>query len=104
MKKSLTLFAIFVVLVVLALPVWAAIPATPVMTLYKFNGALDIPYYGVESFRRSGASSPAGTLTQGTSVIPCLVLSNGRPLTDSKGTPYVGFQIVVDSRRADRSA
>ncbi|MEZ5583176.1 MAG: hypothetical protein R3F37_10805 [Candidatus Competibacteraceae bacterium] len=99
MKKSLTLFSIFVVLAVLTFPGWAAIPATPVMTLYKFNGDLDIPYYSVESFVRSGASSPAGSLAQGTSVIPCLVLSNGRPLTDSNGTPYVGFQIVVDSRR-----
>ena len=79
---------------------WAGIPATPVMTLYKFNGALDVPYYEIESFRKRGPSSPAGTLAQGTSLIPCLVIRGGKPLTDSKGTPYVGFDIVVDSRKA----
>ena len=79
---------------------WAGIPATPVMTLYKFNGALDVPYYEIESFRKRGPSSPAGTLAQGTSLIPCLVIRGGKPLTDRKGTPYVGFDIVVDSRKA----
>jgi hypothetical protein len=78
----------------------AAIPATPVMTLYQFNGKLDVPYYEIESFRKRGASSPAGSLAQGTSLIPCLVIRNGKPLTDSKGTPYVGFDIVVDARKA----
>ena len=75
----------------------AAIPATPVMTLYKFNGPLQVPTY------RIGANGPgprAGSLTQGTSVIPCLVIQNGRALTDAKGTPYVGFEIVVDSTKA----
>jgi hypothetical protein len=80
----------------------AAIPAAPVMTLYKFNGPLTVPTY------RIGANGPgpqAGSLTQGTAVIPCLVVQNGRALTDSKGTPYVGFEIVVDSARAsDQSA
>ena len=80
--------------------VWAGIPATPVMTLYQFNGPLEIPYYDLDSFLRSGSSSPAGTLTQGTSVIPCLVVLDGKALTDEKGTPYVGFQVVVDSRAA----
>lgn len=79
---------------------WADIPATPVMTLYKFNGKRDLPYYAVESFRNQGPSSPAGTLAQGTSLIPCLVIRDGKPLTDGKGTPYVGFEIVVDSRKA----
>ncbi|MCP5195928.1 MAG: hypothetical protein H6974_03915 [Gammaproteobacteria bacterium] len=81
-------------------PVWAGIPATPVMTLYRFNAALEIPYYSIESFEKSGASRPAGNLAQGTSLIPCLVVRNGRPLTNRQGTPYVGFQIVVDSRTA----
>ena len=85
-------------------PIWAGIPATPVMTLYQFNGAVEIPYYDVETFSQVGASSPAGTLTQGTSVIPCLVIRDGQPLMDSGGTPYVGFQVVVDSRTATRSA
>ena len=76
----------------------AGIPATPVMTLYQFNGKLEIPYYEVGAFRRSGPASPAGFLTQGTSLIPCLVMRDGRPLTDRNGTPYVGFQIVVNSR------
>ena len=79
---------------------WASIPATPVMTLYRFNSALDVPYYEIETFRKKGTASPAGTLAQGTSVIPCLVIRNRRPLTDARGTPYVGFQIVVDSRTA----
>jgi len=79
---------------------WAGIPATPLMTLYKFNGAIDIPYYTVESFQRSGPSSPAGTLSQGSSLIPCLVIRKGHPLTDSDGTPFVGFKVVVNARRA----
>lgn len=78
----------------------AAIPATPVMTLYRFNGDLDTPYYSIESFQRNGTRTPVGKLAQGTSIIPCLVIRNGRPLTDTKGTPFVGFKIVVDSRKA----
>lgn len=79
----------------------SAIPATPVMTLYRFNGALDVPYYRIEDFARRGTKSKAaGTLAQGTSLVPCLVLRGGKPLTDSKGTPYVGFEVVVDSRKA----
>jgi hypothetical protein len=75
----------------------AAIPATPVMTLYKFNGPLQIPYYSIAS---NGRGPVAGSLTQGTSLIPCLVVQSGRALTDSDGTPYVGFEIVVDSGKA----
>ena len=98
MRKSFLFFALLI-----SSPAWA-IPATPVMTLYQFNGSLDTPYYGIDSFLRRGTSSPAGTLAQGTSLIPCLVIRNGRALTDSKGTPYVGFQIVVDSRNATPAA
>ena len=87
-----------------AAPAHAAIPATPVMTVYQFNGPLDVPYYNADSFARSGGKSSAGTLSQGTSVIPCLVLRDGEPLTDGSGTPYVGFDVVVDARRATRSA
>lgn len=88
----------------LALLAWplagaAGIPATPVMTLYAFNSDLEIPYYDASRWR-SGKGSPAGTLAQGTSLIPCLVMDGGRPLTDGSGTPYVGFEIVVDARRA----
>jgi len=78
----------------------ADIPATEVMTLYRFNGPLEIPYFGVEGFQRSGTAAPAGTLTQGSSVVPCLVIRDGRPLTDRNGTPFVGFEVIVDSRRA----
>ena len=78
----------------------AAIPATPLMTLYQFNGPLEMDYYSIDAFQRSGPSSPAGSLAQGTSVIPCLVIRNGQPLMDAQGTPYVGFQVVVDSRTA----
>ncbi|MGR9106342.1 MAG: hypothetical protein ACU843_05350, partial [Gammaproteobacteria bacterium] len=77
-----------------------AISAAPVMTLYRFNADLTSPYYSIESFLRNSNPVPAGTLAQGTSVIPCLVIRNGAPLTDSSGTPYVGFEIVVDSRTA----
>ena len=71
----------------------AAVPATPLMTLYKFNGALEIPYYEIGP---NGPGRPAGRLPQGTAVIPCLVVRNGRALTDAKGTPYVGFEVVVN--------
>ena len=80
----------------------ATIPATPVMTIYKFNGPLTVPYYRADGSAPS--ASPAGTLTQGTSVIPCLVIRGGTPLTDSSGTPLVGFEVVVDPRTADRDA
>jgi hypothetical protein len=75
----------------------AAIPATPVMTVYKFNGPMTVPTYRIGA---NGPGAPAGSLTQGTSLIPCLVVRNGRALTDASGTPYVGFEIVVDSSTA----
>jgi hypothetical protein len=79
----------------------AAIPATPVMTVYRFDGPAGVPYYQADDFLRRGtAAEPAGFLAQGTSVIPCLVLRGGRPITAGNGTPYVGFEIVVDARRA----
>lgn len=71
----------------------AAVPATPLMTIYKFNGPLEIPYYSIGA---NGPGSRAGSLPQGTSLIPCLVVRNGRALTDAKGTPYVGFEVVVN--------
>ncbi|MCB1687581.1 MAG: hypothetical protein KDI33_03815, partial [Halioglobus sp.] len=61
----------------------AAIPATPVMTLYQFNGDLEMPYYDAQRFQGSGTASPAGKLAQGTTLIPCLVLRDGRPLADA---------------------
>lgn len=73
------------------------IPATPVMTLYQFNGPVDIPYYEIGA---DGPGSEAGTLSQGTSVIPCLVVRDGQALSDDSGTPFVGFEILVDSRKA----
>ncbi len=85
---------------VTSLVVAADIPATPVLTLYRFNGDLTLPYYDVERFQASGAVSPAGSLVQGTTVIPCLVIRGGRPVTDNSGTPFVGFEIVVDPRTA----
>lgn len=99
MKKIVSLF------VLAAAPgIAPAIPAPPVMTLYQFNGALDTPYYDIETFMKQGPSVPAGSLTQGTSVVPCLVIRSGQALTDGSGTPYVGFQIVVDSRTATRAS
>ncbi|MDD2462660.1 MAG: hypothetical protein PHI97_01560 [Desulfobulbus sp.] len=79
---------------------WAGIPATPVMTLYRFNGPSDMPYYSVESIGKNGPGHPVGTLAQGTSVIPCVVVKNGLPLTSGDGVPYVGFEVVVDARKA----
>jgi hypothetical protein len=70
------------------------------MTLYQFNGSPDVPYYDIDSFLKNGPKTPAGTLAQGTSLIPCLVIRNGKPVTDEKGTPYVGFKVVVDARQA----
>lgn len=97
MHKAIASFA----LLTLSLPTAAAeIPATPVMTLYQFNGDRDIPFYSVDRFRSGDPGPQAGTLAQGTSLIPCLVIRNGEPLTDAKGTPYVGFEIVVDARKA----
>ena len=32
------------------------------------------------------------------------MIRDGNPLTDSKGTPYVGFEVVVDPRKATRAA
>lgn len=78
----------------------AGVPATPVMTLYQFDGPESVPYYSVTDFIRSGATRPAGSLRQGSSVIPCLVVRNGVPLTDAGGTPYVGFRVVVDTATA----
>lgn len=78
----------------------AAIPATEVMTLYRFNSGVDIPYYTVDSVVKPGKLQTAGTLAQGTAVIPCLVMHAGRPLTSRKGTPFVGFEVVLDSRAA----
>ena len=62
----------------------ADIPATPVLTLYRFNGDLNLPYYDIERFQSSGRVNPAGTLAQGTTLIPCLAMRGGRPLTDSE--------------------
>ena len=81
-----------------------AIPATPLMTVYRFDAPLEVPYYDADRFLRSGPSAPVGSLAQGTSVIPCLVLRGGRPVTDRDGTPYVGFEIVVDARQATPEA
>jgi hypothetical protein len=80
----------------------AAIPAAPVMTLYKFNGPLTVPTYRIGP---NGPGAQSGTLTQGSVVIPCLVVQNGRALTDASGTPFVGFELVVDASKAsDQSA
>src|SRR5262245_49360185 len=92
-------------LVLLASSLYAAmavaqVPATPLMTLYRFDGPSTVPYYELERFLRTGPTSPAGTLAQGSSVIPCLVIRDGRPVTDEQGTPYVGFEVVVDAETA----
>jgi len=55
----------------------AGIPATSVMTLYQFNGEPGLPYYEIDALSPEGPSSPAGTLAQGTSLVPCLVIRDG---------------------------
>lgn len=92
--------ALLLLLLFTATTAEARIPATPVMTLYRFNGPASLPYYEVESFRRQGTATPAGTLAQGSALIPCLVLVHGEPLTDRAGVPYVGFHLVADARSA----
>jgi hypothetical protein len=82
----------------------AAIPATPVLTLYRFNGDLNLPFYDLKQFERNGATAPAGTLAQGTTLIPCLVVRGAVPVTDDKGTPFVGFEVVTDPRTATPDA
>ncbi len=99
MKRSLLALPLL-----LPTALWAGIPAAPVMTLYKFNGDLAMPYYRVADFRKGGPGAAAGTLAQGSSVIPCLVIRDGTPLTDANGTPYLGFEILVDSRKAGPEA
>ena len=76
------------------------IPPTPVMTPYQFNGELAVPTYNLRSFLRHGPTRPSGKLTQGTALIPCLVMRQGRPLTDRSGTPYVGFSVALDPKKA----
>lgn len=82
----------------------ADIPAAPLMTVYRFNGPTGLPYYATDRFARSGPTTPAGTLAQGSAVIPCLVIRDGRPLADRGGTPYVGFEVIVDARSATRDS
>lgn len=98
------LCAIFVFALSGSMRVCADIPAAPVMTLYRFNGPVDVPYYALEDVlagARAGAKSRvAGTLAQGTTVIPCLVLDGAKPITDPGGAPLVGFTTVVDARTA----
>lgn len=89
-----------VVLAVSAADAAAEIPATPVMTVYRFDGPLEVPTYDVDGFATRGTAAVAGSLAQGSSVVPCLVVRDGAPLTDASGTPFVGFEVVVDARRA----
>ncbi len=104
-KPDLLLPALLVLGLLLGpFPALADIPATPVMTLYKFNGPRTNPYYDADDFARRGPQSPAGQLTQGSSIIPCLVIRNGKPLVDESGTPYVGFEVVVDTAKAGPEA
>ncbi|AVD70613.1 hypothetical protein [Desulfobulbus oralis] len=78
----------------------AEVPAAQVMTLYRFNGPAAIPYYEIASLHSGGPIRPAGSLAQGSSLIPCVVVSGGEALTDRNGVPYVGFKVVVDAARA----
>ncbi len=92
--------AAVVLVVVRAATAVADVPAAPLMTVYRFNSAASVPYYDANRFARGGTNQPAGTLAQGTTIVPCLIIRDGRPLTDDGGTPYVGFEVVVDARDA----
>jgi len=81
-------------------PLQAGVSATPVMALYQFDGDTDLPYYRIDDFLRHGTDKVAGRLAQGSRIIPCLVIRDGKALTDSSGTPFVGFETVLDARRA----
>ena len=83
---------------------WSAIPATPVMTIYRFNGPMEVPVYDADRLARTGTAVQAGTIAQGASLIPCLLIRDGAPVTDKGGSPYVGFEVVVDPRTASRSS
>lgn len=98
--KARTSFAAFTLAILISGTASAKIPAAPVMSYYAFGGKHSIPYYTVESFERNGPRKPAGTIALGSSILPCLVIRGGKPLTDSSGTPYVGFEMLVDARRA----
>ncbi len=96
MKK----YCLFLLFIAVSTSSAAAIPPAPIMTLYRFNGDLTVPYFDIDQFLKTGTSHSTGSLVQGTSVIPCLVIRNGTALTDSHGTPFVGFKVVVDARNA----
>lgn len=104
MQMRYLLLALTTATLLYALPQAAAaapaIPATRLLTLYQFNGALDVPFYDVDQFLRHGPIRPAGSLAQGSSVIPCLVVRDGKPVTDTNGTPFVGFDIVINAKHA----
>ncbi len=97
-------FALFLSLGVAWIPAVEAIPATRLMTVYRFNGPPALPYYDIDDFLRRGAKNPAGTLAQGSSVIPCVAVRDGKPVTDKSGTPFVGFEVVVDASDAGPDA
>lgn len=78
----------------------ATVPAAPVLTLYRHNGPLEIPYYDLATLLKRGKLSPAGSLAQGSSIIPCLVVKNKKPLVEKNGSPLIGFEIVVDAANA----
>ena len=59
--------AALILLLIAAFPALAAIPATPVMTLYRFNGDLRRPLLlGATALPAAGPAPRPGTLTQGT--------------------------------------
>ena len=64
---------------VLVATAWAVIPATRLMTVYQFDGPLAVPYFDVDRFVREGPVTPAGSIVQGSAVIPCVVVRAGVP-------------------------
>lgn len=102
--RSAPAFVLAAALALASAPPAAGIPATSLMTVYRFNGPVELPYYDADRLARREMGRPAGTLAQGTAVIPCLIVRDGAALTDGSGTPWVGFEVVVDARSATRDS
>jgi hypothetical protein len=79
----------------------SSIPATPLMTVYRFNKAIEVPTYNPRDIGVVKKPRPIGFLAQGSAVLPCIVMEGGKPLTDEDGTPFVGFDVMIDARQAN---
>jgi hypothetical protein len=77
-----------------------AVPAAPIMTPYRFNTRRATPYYSTVSVMSQKTPKRVGVIEQGTPLVPCVPLVNGQALHSSSGTPYVGFSVLLDIKKA----